>query len=679
MSGIDTALADSIALSADGSAIEVTTVSGLTTRLERGAVTRMTYQPDCEAAEVTITYTPQGAVVVNPYAFEGVEVTAEGGHVTVRSSVADREVVYRLTGTGTDASLKVYSDYKLELLLDGLSLTNPHGAAINIQTGKKTTLRLPQGTVSTLTDGADYATVEGEDEKGTLFSEGQIEFRGKGTLNVTGLYKHAICSDDYVELRNATVNVLQAKSDGIHVNDYFLMESGSLTIAGVDGDGVDADKSGYITVMDGSVDITVSGDSKKGLKTGGALTLQGGSVKVTTTGSVTVTDGDPSYCTALKAGGNFVMSGGTLAVTASGTAGKGVKTDANAIITGGDISIEVTGAGGTYTNASQSSDGYSSTCISVDSTLTLTGGTLVLSTGTQATGGKCIKVDGDALIGDSTGSLLLTATTRGARFSTGSSSGGGWGGGPGGGWGGGWGGGPGGGGWGPGGQSGSYSNPKVIKAEGNLTVAGGHLILAATNGEGGEGLESKQTLTISGGTVEVSTVDYCLNAARHIAISGGNIYCTASQNDAIDSNGTMAISGGCIVALGSTQPECGLDCDSNSNLTITGGVIVAVGGDNNTPSGSGTTQRTATYSVTPSTSTTYSFTDANGDFLLAFRCPRSYSQRMNMLVSAPQLTATGQSVKVYTGATLTGGATFNGLTTGATLTGGSLATTLTTR
>lgn len=670
--GLDVADADSISLSTDGSKILVATRSGSVKALDRSSVARMTYS-DFTPAEVMIEYSGSTAKVTNPYAFKGVDVTTDGAHVTVVADTQE-EIIYRLSGESADGSLKVYSSFKLELLLDGVDLTNTTGAAINIQTGKKTTLRIPDGTVSNLTDGTTYATTDGEDEKGTLFSEGQIEFRGKGTLNVTGRNKHAICSDDYIEVRNTTVNVLSAKSDGVHVNDYFLMESGRLTIDNIGGDGIDADKNGYITVQSGDIEITVSADSKKGFKTGtdGALTISGGNVSVTTSGAVTVTDGDPSYCTALKSKGDFEMSGGSLRVRASGTAGKGIKADGNARITGGEIDIEVTGAGGTYTNTSSETDSYSSTCISVDSTLVLTGGNLTLATGDKATGGKCIKVDGDATIGDQTDALTLTATTRGARFSVDSSSGGN------GGWGGGWGGGPGGGGWGPGWDNGGYSNPKVIKAEGNLTVAGGHLILSATNGEGGEGLESKQTLSITGGTIEISTVDDCINAANHIDISGGRLFFNASQNDAIDSNGTLAISGGIIVALATTQPECGIDCDHNSRFTLTGGTFVAIGGGNNTPSGSGTSQRVATYSVTPSTSETYSFTDASGNLLLAFKCPRSYQSRMNMMVTAPGLKSSGMTVNVLTGATITGGEQFNGMTVGATSTGGNKVTSLTT-
>ena len=684
--GIPAKSVATITLSDDGKTVNLNTTDGQThalTRAEVSSITPSTYSDDDADPEVEINFDGTTATVINPYAFEGVEVTVDGANVTINADTDEREVVYHLTGTTTNGSLKVYSNYKLELLLDNAQITNPNGAAINIQTGKKTTVRIPSGTESSLCDGSTYTnTPDGEDEKGTLFSEGQIEFRGKGTLNVSGLKKHAIASDDYVELKNTTINILKGASDGIHVNDYFLMESGTLSMTDLGGDGIDADDNGYITINGGTINLTVSSDSKKGLKSGEApITISGGDITIATSGAVEVTDGDPSYCTAIKANGDLTVTGGKINITASGTAGKGISVDGNALLQGGTYAITVNGAGGSYTTASSTSDGYSSTCISIGGNLELTGGTYTLTTGSAATGGKCIKVDGDAQFGATGGTsadFTLTATTNGARFSIGSSSSSGGGNNWGGGWGG-WGA-PGGGNWGGGNDpSGNYSNPKVIKAEGNLTVNAGSLNLTATNGDGGEGLESKKVLTVNGGTIEISTYDDCINAASDITINDGQISCTASNNDGIDSNGTIHINGGTIVSFGTTSPECGIDCDSSSNFTLKGGTIVAIGGDNNTPSGSGTSQRVITYSTSVKTTTTYTLVDASGNLLLSFCSPRTYSSSAQMMFSAPLLTTKSATVTIYSGATLSGGTTFHGLTTGGTYSGGTKVTTATTK
>lgn len=671
--GLDLENLDSI--SVRDNKLAIATVNNGEFLFDYAAIGSATVTASDGSGEVLINYDGDIATIVNPYAFSGVDVTVNGADVIVNADTETdaREVVYHLTGTTSTGSLKVYSTYKLEVLLDNVNITNDNGAAINIQTGKKTTIRVPEGTESTLCDSKKYATPEGEDEKATIFSEGQIEFRAKGKLNITGIKKHAICSDDYVDIKNTQINVLSAASDGIHTNDYFLMQSGSLTMTDLGGDGIDADETGYITIENGTIDISVAGDSNKGLKaSGGAVTVKGGDIRLNMSGNSVIKNNDPSYCTAIKAGSDFTMNGGNIAITSTGIAGKGISVDQNAYFNGGAVNIEVSGAGSTYTTTSGSKDSYSATCITVDGDASVLAGDFILNTASAAVGGKCIKVDGVLVIGDGTQGPTINATTRGNHFlvssSTGTSPGGG--GRPGGGIGGG-------GGWN---DNSDYCNPKVIKAVGNMIVNNGTLNLASTaTTEGGECLESKSVLSINGGVIECMTYDDCINASNDITINGGNLYCYSTNGDAIDSNGTIHMNGGMVVALGARSPECGIDCDSSTRFTLTGGILVALAGSNNTPSGAGTTQRVVYTTGAVNTTTDYTFTDASGNFLINFRSPLAYTSNANLMVSVPAMTSVGQSIKLYTGATISGGDTFHGLTTNAAYTGGTLKSTLTTR
>ena len=78
---------------------------------------------------------------------------------------------------------------KQGITLNEVSLTNPNGAVINVQgptsapnKGKRTFIVL-KGT-NALADGTSYTdTPSTEDEKATLFSEGQLVFSGTGSIN----------------------------------------------------------------------------------------------------------------------------------------------------------------------------------------------------------------------------------------------------------------------------------------------------------------------------------------------------------------------------------------------------------------------------------------------------------------------------------------------------------------
>ncbi|MGN1241045.1 MAG: carbohydrate-binding domain-containing protein [Alloprevotella sp.] len=673
---------DSLKFSSDGSKLRVYLGQTIGT-VALADIDSLTFGP--QKREITVRYGEKVAVT-NPYAFQGVEISIDANGRVTANATADTELTYLLTGSGTGA-FKLYSVKKQTLVLDNLSLTSPDGPALNIQSKKKTTLNLPEGSVSSLTDAAAYTSDGTEDMKGAIFSEGQIVITGTGTLNVSGLYKHAVCSDDYISLEGGTLNVLRAASDGVHANDYYTQTGGTLTITNTGGDGIESE--GTLLISGGTVDATIgtadtkavksdstmtiaggtltiklNADQTKGLKSKCALHIDGGTLSFNCTGGVTVVDGEPSYCTAIKCDSILYVTGGDISITHSGASGKGLSADLDLNITGGTVTGAFSGNGQTYTNASGTSDTCNATGIKADGALNLLGGTIDLSC--SGTGGKGISADGLLTIGTTESAPQITVKTTGSKIS-GSTSGGSTGGWPN--WGGG---GPGGG--KPGGStSGTGGNPKAIRCESNVHVVNGHLILS-TSADGGEGLESKQTLTIDGGTIEATTYDDALNAATAIVINGGNVYCSASGNDGIDSNGTITINGGQVLSCGATSPEEGFDCDQNTFL-INGGVLVGLGGSTSTPSSS-SAQCAAVYSgASGSQGTVYSVCASDGSHVLSVTIPRQYSS-MTMLLSSP-LISQGGTYSIKSGATLTGGDNFNGLATGGTLTGGVTAKTFT--
>lgn len=250
-------------------------------------------------------------------------VSARGADVTVNSA-ANKYLQLSLSGSSADGSLLINSWKKLGLVLNNLSLSNPDGPAINNQCDKSLVVTLPVGTVNMLSDGTSYAE-QTYDQKGTLFSEGQIYFRGNGALTVNAAAKNGIASDDYivVEGGSISVNVTATGSNGIKVNDGFTISGGTLA-------------------------IDVKADGARGIRSEARTTIQGGTTTITTSGDcrIETTDGvvDTTSCAGIKSDSLFTITAGTLVITSSGDGGKGINCSQDVSIQGGTIDITTTGS-----------------------------------------------------------------------------------------------------------------------------------------------------------------------------------------------------------------------------------------------------------------------------------------------------------------------------------------------
>ena len=428
--------------------------------------------------------------------------------------------------------------------------------------------------------------------------------------------------------QKGTLNITGNVKHGIKTGEYMTLKNATINVNSAACDGINCAE--YFLMQSGS--ITISGTQDDGIQ----CDLDG----ETSTGETTDHEDEDS--------GNIYIEDGTLNITVTAAAAKGIKADGDMKISDGDITIKTTGGGAWDSDDKKTK---ASSCLSADGNMTISGGTLNLTS--TGAGGKGLNVDGDYT---ATGGTLTIKTSGNAvvasssgSISTVSSSQ----------------------------QLDRYgsdykSSPKGIKVDGAILVSDQAVISVTTSGAGGEGIESKTSINITGGQVTVNASDDAINAsyndatkgtsgAGDLTISGGYVYARSTGNDGIDANGNCYIKGGLVYAIGTSTPEVAIDANSEEQkkLYVTGGTIIAIGG---LESGASLTQ--SCYSTSSWTKNVW-YAITVGSETIAFKTPSSGGS--TLVVSGASQPTLKSGVTVSSGTSIFDGAAY----TSATITGGS--------
>ena len=328
------------------------------------------YFPDTEDVLENNVFTTEVSIdLSNPVAKSenGVEVTVSGGHV-VADHGETKKVCYVVSGTTANGSLTVLGEKKYAVRLNGVSITNPDSAALNLLSGKRAFIILTDGTTNTLADGT------GGSQKGALYCKGKLLFNGSGRLNVTGNTNNGIHSADYIAFRKGSnIYVKSTANHGIKANDGIFINGGILNVEvsaaaakGINcesniivnggrttvvttGDGTydsdDREAKGAagikadsaLTVNGGELWLKSTGSGGKGVNVDGEARFGGGSVYVVTTGGQYRSNNDTSSPKGIKADGNITVTGGRIWVRTNGYNGEGIETKKELGITGGEV------------------------------------------------------------------------------------------------------------------------------------------------------------------------------------------------------------------------------------------------------------------------------------------------------------------------------------------------------
>lgn len=448
----------------------------------------------------------------------------------------------------------------------------------------------------------------------------------------TGSQKGCLYIKGHAEFaQKGTLNVTGNVKHGIKTGEYMTLKNATINVTSAVGDGINCAE--YFLMESGTINI--SGTQDDGIQ----CDIDGDA----STGETTDHEDEDS--------GNIYLQGGTVNITVTANAAKGIKGEGDMIISNGDITVKTTG-GGVWDSDKVKTK--ASACLGADGNMTISGGTMNLtSTGAggkginvdgsfTATGGTLtIKTSGNAVVASSNGTLsTVTSSQQLDRY-----------------------------------KSDYKSSPKGIKIDGAITISDNAVISVTTTGAGGEGIESKTNINITGGQVTVNASDDAINAsysddtkgtsgAGDLTVSGGYVYARSTGNDGIDANGNCYIKGGVVYAIGTTSPEVAIDANSEEKkkLYVSGGTIIAIGGLE-----SGASLSQSCYSTNSwSKNAWYALTV--GSETIAFKTPSSGGNTLVVSGASTPTLKSGVTVSsgtsifdgvAYTDAIVTGGSSVN--------------------
>ncbi len=270
----------------------------------------------------------------------GVTITVAGNDVTANHGSAEG-IRYVVTGSTSDGALVIdgKTDYALEL--SGVSITSSRSAAIDLESKSRAFIVLSGS--NSVTDG----TSADDGHKGAFFGKGKMLFSGNGSLEVYGTYNNGIHGKGNIVFDpGVNIYVKSTANHGIKAGDDLHINGGILNVevSAPGGKGINGD-----------VDVIVNG---------GRTT-----VISTANGTWDTTDLETKASAGIACDSVFTMNGGEIYLKSSGSGGKGLKADWEGHINGGKVRIVTTG-GLYYSNGTSESHNYTGDTDNLDDAYT---------------------------------------------------------------------------------------------------------------------------------------------------------------------------------------------------------------------------------------------------------------------------------------------------------------------
>jgi hypothetical protein len=268
------------------------------------------------------------------------------------------EGVYVLRGTAKNATVVVEAEdsAKVQLVLDGLSITNDSFPCIYVKSADKVFITTVSDSSLSVTDG--FVSDGDTRTDAVIFSRDDLVLNGSAALTISSACNGVSCKDD-LKLTGGSY-VVTAASKCFEANDSIRVAGGSFTLsAGTDGlhaENDEDDSLGYIYIGGGQFSIRAGDD---GIHAKAFVQIDGGSFTISAAegieatavqlndGSISIESWDDGVNAARKSTAYAVcveINGGEINIVMGAGDTDGIDSNGSLIVNGG--SVNITGSSG---------------------------------------------------------------------------------------------------------------------------------------------------------------------------------------------------------------------------------------------------------------------------------------------------------------------------------------------
>ncbi|AIQ27509.1 hypothetical protein P40081_04295 [Paenibacillus sp. FSL P4-0081] len=320
------------------------------------------------AEEGTVVETPEAAALDTAELFSDrdLEQSADLTAATPMNLESNQDVtlseegVYVLSGDVDNVTVTVEAadDAKIQIVLDGVSITNEDAPAIYVKAADKVFV--------TSTDSENYMEVSGSyvadgetNLDAVIFSRADLTLNGTGTLDIVSGQGNGISSKDDLKITGG-VYTIESSADALEANDAILIHDGTITIDtqkdGLHSENEEDTTLGNIYIEGGTLTITAADDAITG---NNLVQIDGGIINIKSAvegieanniivneGQLTLyaTDDGINATPKVSSGASIVVNGGTIDVSMASGDTDAFDSNGDIYINGGTINVEATSA-----------------------------------------------------------------------------------------------------------------------------------------------------------------------------------------------------------------------------------------------------------------------------------------------------------------------------------------------